>query len=206
MRRRRPASKEAGYVLLRLPLEVRDLFREWLMANFPDRYRHVFKLIRDMRGGKDYDSELGQAHDRHRARCLDDRPALRGRLREARPQPGAARAHHRAFRAAAAARRSSSACSERVSIAHARLRASTVVTLGVRDLPAACASMRRSASSGSAARPATRSRSSTPAAWCWRCCAGTCWRRMRRCRRAAAAGFRGMTLAWNCRTEPRSMP
>jgi DNA repair photolyase len=50
----------AGYVLLRLPLEVRDLFREWLMANFPDRYRHVFKLIRDMRGGKDYDSEFGK--------------------------------------------------------------------------------------------------------------------------------------------------
>jgi DNA repair photolyase len=46
-------------VLLRLPLEVRDLFREWLMANFPDRYRHVFKLIRDMRGGKDYDSTFG---------------------------------------------------------------------------------------------------------------------------------------------------
>ncbi len=48
--------EEAGYVLLRLPLEVRDLFREWLMANFPDRYRHVFKLIRETRGGKDYDS------------------------------------------------------------------------------------------------------------------------------------------------------
>ena len=48
--------KEAGYVLLRLPLEVRDLFREWLMANYPDRYRHVMQLIRDMRGGKDYDS------------------------------------------------------------------------------------------------------------------------------------------------------
>ncbi len=52
--------KEAGYVLLRLPLEVRDLFREWLMANFPDRYRHVFKLVRDMRGGKDYDSKWGE--------------------------------------------------------------------------------------------------------------------------------------------------
>jgi DNA repair photolyase len=49
----------AGYVLLRLPLEVRDLFREWLIANFPDRYRHVFKVIRDMRGGKDYDSGFG---------------------------------------------------------------------------------------------------------------------------------------------------
>src|SRR2546421_3679444 len=51
--------KEAGYVLLRLPLEVRDLFREWLMANFPDKYRHVFTLIRDMRGGRDYDSQWG---------------------------------------------------------------------------------------------------------------------------------------------------
>ena len=49
----------AGYVILRLPLEVRDLFREWLMSNFPDRYRHVFKLIREMRGGKDYDSTWG---------------------------------------------------------------------------------------------------------------------------------------------------
>jgi DNA repair photolyase len=53
-------AREAGYVLLRLPLEVRDLFREWLMANFPDRYRHVFKLIRETRGGKDYDSKWGE--------------------------------------------------------------------------------------------------------------------------------------------------
>ena len=51
--------REAGYVLLRLPLEVRDLFREWLMANYPDRYRHVMKLVRDTRDGKDYDSEWG---------------------------------------------------------------------------------------------------------------------------------------------------
>ncbi len=50
----------AGYVLLRLPLEVRDLFKEWLMANFPDRYRHVFALVRQMRGGKDYDAQWGK--------------------------------------------------------------------------------------------------------------------------------------------------
>jgi DNA repair photolyase len=50
----------AGYVLLRLPLEVRDLFREWLAANFPDREKHVFTLIRQMRGGKDYDSKWGE--------------------------------------------------------------------------------------------------------------------------------------------------
>jgi DNA repair photolyase len=52
--------KGAGYVLLRLPLEVRDIFREWLLANFPDRARHVFKLVRDMRGGKDYDATFGK--------------------------------------------------------------------------------------------------------------------------------------------------
>jgi DNA repair photolyase len=52
--------KEAGYVLLRLPLELRDLFREWLIENFPDRHNHVFKLIRDMRGGKDYDAKWGE--------------------------------------------------------------------------------------------------------------------------------------------------
>jgi DNA repair photolyase len=52
--------RHAGHVLLRLPLEVRDLFREWLIANFPDRYRHVFKLVRDTRGGKDYDSTFGK--------------------------------------------------------------------------------------------------------------------------------------------------
>ncbi|OPH82244.1 PA0069 family radical SAM protein [Nitrobacter vulgaris] len=51
--------REANYVLLRLPREVRDLFREWLMASYPDRYRHVFTLIRDMRNGRDYDSQWG---------------------------------------------------------------------------------------------------------------------------------------------------
>jgi len=50
----------AGYVLLRLPLEVRDLFKEWLMANFPDRYRHVMSLIKQTRGGRDYDAEWGK--------------------------------------------------------------------------------------------------------------------------------------------------
>jgi DNA repair photolyase len=47
----------AGYVLLRLPLEIKDLFREWLEANVPDRAKHVMSLVRQMRGGKDYDSD-----------------------------------------------------------------------------------------------------------------------------------------------------
>jgi DNA repair photolyase len=53
-------AREAGYVLLRLPLEVRDLFREWLLANRPDKLRHVLSLVRSTRDGKDYDSTWGK--------------------------------------------------------------------------------------------------------------------------------------------------
>lgn len=53
-------ASEASYVLLRLPLEVSPLFRDWLLQNYPDRYRHVMSLVRSMRGGKDYDSEFGK--------------------------------------------------------------------------------------------------------------------------------------------------
>ena len=49
--------RSAGYVLLRLPLEIKDLFREWLEANEPGRAKHVMSLIRSMRGGKDYDAQ-----------------------------------------------------------------------------------------------------------------------------------------------------
>src|ERR1700744_846382 len=49
-------ARSAGYVLLRLPLEIKDLFREWLETNVTDRAKHVMALVRSMRGGKDYDS------------------------------------------------------------------------------------------------------------------------------------------------------
>lgn len=49
-------AKSAGYVLLRLPLEIKDLFREWLENVEPGRAKHVMSLIRQMRNGKDYDS------------------------------------------------------------------------------------------------------------------------------------------------------
>jgi DNA repair photolyase len=52
--------KEARYILLRLPLEVAPLFKEWLLRNYPDRYKHVMSLLRSMRGGKDYDAEFGK--------------------------------------------------------------------------------------------------------------------------------------------------
>ena len=53
-------AREAGYVMLRLPLEVRDLFKEWLLAHFPDRFSHVMSLIRSMRDGKENDSAWGR--------------------------------------------------------------------------------------------------------------------------------------------------
>nr|WP_298111876.1 PA0069 family radical SAM protein [uncultured Pseudomonas sp.] len=52
-------ARSAGYVLLRLPLEIADLFEEWLQAHFPERAAHVMSLIRQSRGGKNYDSRFG---------------------------------------------------------------------------------------------------------------------------------------------------
>ena len=52
-------ARSAGYVMLRLPLEISALFREWLASEFPDRADRVMHLMQSMRGGKDYDSEFG---------------------------------------------------------------------------------------------------------------------------------------------------
>ena len=52
-------AQGAGWVLLRLPLEVAPLFREWLDAHYPLRAAHVMSIVRQMRGGRDYDSTFG---------------------------------------------------------------------------------------------------------------------------------------------------
>jgi DNA repair photolyase len=52
--------REAGYVLLRLPLEVKDVFKEFLEREYPDRAKHVMSVIRSMRGGKEYDAAWGE--------------------------------------------------------------------------------------------------------------------------------------------------
>ena len=49
----------AGYVALRLPREIKDLFQEWLATDHPDRASKVMSLVRQMRGGKDYDPDWG---------------------------------------------------------------------------------------------------------------------------------------------------
>ena len=53
-------AASASYVVLRLPLEIKDLFRQWLEAERPDRAARVMSLVRQMRGGKDYDAQWAQ--------------------------------------------------------------------------------------------------------------------------------------------------
>jgi len=59
------AAREAGavsahYVVLRLPWEVNPLFQQWLEAHFPERAQRVMNRVRDMRGGKEYDSDFSK--------------------------------------------------------------------------------------------------------------------------------------------------
>ena len=53
-------ARNAAYVVLRLPLEIKGLFAEWLEAQQPGRAKHVMSLVRSMRQGKDYDAEWGK--------------------------------------------------------------------------------------------------------------------------------------------------
>ena len=53
-------ATRAGYTVLRLPLEIKDLFEEWLRANRPDRAEKVLSLVRQMRGGELYKAKFGE--------------------------------------------------------------------------------------------------------------------------------------------------
>ena len=52
-------AREAGMIVLRLPMEIKDLFREWLEDARPDAAKKVMSLVRQMRGGRDYDAQWG---------------------------------------------------------------------------------------------------------------------------------------------------
>jgi DNA repair photolyase len=56
---REAGASQAGYTVLRLPYEVKDLFREWLAEHFPDRAAHVMSIVRGMRGERDNDPNFG---------------------------------------------------------------------------------------------------------------------------------------------------
>ena len=56
---RAAGARDAGYVLLRLPLEIKELFREWLAETYPDRADRVINLLHSMHGGADYVAAFG---------------------------------------------------------------------------------------------------------------------------------------------------
>ncbi len=53
-------AQEAAYVILRLPNELKDIFKEWLATHYPQRADHVISIVRQMRGGKDNDPRFGE--------------------------------------------------------------------------------------------------------------------------------------------------
>ncbi len=57
---KKAGANHAGYTLIRLPYEVKALFKEWLKNHYPDRANHVMSLIKQMRGGKEYDAKFGK--------------------------------------------------------------------------------------------------------------------------------------------------
>jgi DNA repair photolyase len=57
---RQAGAAIASYILLRLPLEIKDLFVEWLETHAPDKASHVMSLVQDTRGGRPYDSDFSQ--------------------------------------------------------------------------------------------------------------------------------------------------
>jgi len=60
LRAREAGAEAASMVMLRLPLEIAELFREWLEEHYPDRAKRVLALLREMHGGRIYDARFGQ--------------------------------------------------------------------------------------------------------------------------------------------------
>ena len=52
-------ATQAGYVVLRLPYEVKTLFRDWLERHYPLKAKHVMSRVHELRGGRDNDPEFG---------------------------------------------------------------------------------------------------------------------------------------------------
>ena len=52
-------AMDATFTVLRLPHEVRAVWKEWMMEHYPDRYAHTMQVLRSMRGGRDNDATFG---------------------------------------------------------------------------------------------------------------------------------------------------
>ncbi|MEJ2532881.1 MAG: PA0069 family radical SAM protein [Halioglobus sp.] len=113
-RARQAGATRAAYILLRLPLEIRNLFFEWLEAHYPLRARRVVSLLRQSRGGQDYDGRFGHRMrgtgifaeaiaGRFRVRCRQlglnegEAEALRTDLFQPPPRRGSAAADDRQY-------------------------------------------------------------------------------------------------------------
>lgn len=57
---RNAGAREAGYTMLRLPHEVKGIFKDWLLKAYPDRYSKVMSHVRDVRGGKETSAQFGE--------------------------------------------------------------------------------------------------------------------------------------------------
>ncbi|GAA3574667.1 PA0069 family radical SAM protein [Marinobacter xestospongiae] len=53
-------AQQATWILLRLPLELDELFQDWLQRHFPQRADHVMNRMRDLRGGQSYSARFGE--------------------------------------------------------------------------------------------------------------------------------------------------
>ena len=87
--RREAGASLAGYTMLRLPWEVKDLFREWLAEHFPDRAAHVMSIVRAMRGERDNDPSFGTRMHATGPGGAADPPAFPARLPAPRVSAGA---------------------------------------------------------------------------------------------------------------------
>ena len=99
-------ATSAGYTLMRLPWELKELFRDWLDTHYPLKAEHVMSRVQQMRGGRDNDSGIRRAHARQRRTGGIVAAPFRHRLRAPRSQRRTARgdARHRAFPPAATRR------------------------------------------------------------------------------------------------------
>ena len=109
----RTAPTSAGWIMLRLPLEVAPLFRAWLDEHYPLRAAHVMSLVQQMRGGRDYERNFGTRMRGTGRLRRPDRKAVRARHAQAGPQPAPRRRSTRRGFARRAATKPRESCSRR---------------------------------------------------------------------------------------------
>jgi DNA repair photolyase len=111
----RAGATRAGYVILRLPLELKQIFEEWLHRHHPERAQRVLALVRETRAGRALRHALRHPPDRHRPLCRAAVAALQGRAAALRA--GRARQHGPRARLHAVPRAGGGAATARAAVA-----------------------------------------------------------------------------------------